>query len=65
MPPQDDMLRVQRGVHIRAKVVQEDNFMTKVNQVVEALSVSHLLTGYADTTTNCSSSSTSCFAEVQ
>lgn len=38
------MLRVQRGEHILPKVVQEDNFMGKVDQVVEALSVGRLAT---------------------
>lgn len=38
------MLRVQRGEHILPKAVQEDDFVTKVDQVVEALSVGHLAT---------------------
>lgn len=59
------MLRVQRGEHILPKVVQEDDFMTKVDGVVEALSVGHLATAYSGTNTDYLSRSTSCFAEVQ
>lgn len=59
------MLRVQRGIQIRAKVIQEDDFNTKVNQVVEALSVGRLVTSHADTITNFRSRSTNCFAEAQ